>query len=158
MKRTTYYTFMVLLQLVALSTFAQQDFSIRKKHFNTDASSLALQGYDPVSYFEQKPVVGKTELFLYHRGIKYQFATKAHLETFKAAPEKYEPAYGGWCAYAMGKKGEKVEVDPEKYKIVEGRLYLFYYSVINNTLNKWNEDETALKHSADQNWNKTIKN
>jgi YHS domain-containing protein len=158
MKKITFTALFTLLQLVTFSTFAQQDFNTRKKHFNTDASGLALEGYDAVSYFEQKPVQGKHELFLYHRGIKYLFATQAHLDAFKASPEKYEPAYGGWCAYAMGKKGEKVEVDPMKYKIVEGRLCLFYYSVINNTLNKWNEDEATLKPEADKNWNRIVKN
>lgn len=75
------------------------------------------------------------------------------MQTFKANPDKYEPAYGGWCAYAMGKTGEKVEVDPFKFKIVNGKLNLFYYSIINNTLNKWNEDEANLKKQADKNWN-----
>jgi len=46
--------------------------------------------------------------------------------SFKANPEKYEPAYGGWCAYAMGENGEKVKIDPETYKIIEGKLFLFY--------------------------------
>jgi hypothetical protein len=52
----------------------------------------------------------------------------------------------------MGAYGEKVEIDPSKFKIVEGKLYLFYYSFINNTLNKWNEDEKHLKIEADKNW------
>lgn len=139
------------------SSIAQQDYTIRKKHFNIDATGLALQGYDPVSYFEGKPTKGETKLFLYHKGIKYIFTTQAHLEAFKLNPDKYEPAYGGWCSYAMGKYGEKVEVDPMKYKIVDGKLNLFYYSIINNTLNKWNEDERNLKINADKNWFNTTK-
>lgn len=157
MKKVHFTALFILVQLLVFSVFAQQDFSIRKKHFNIDASGLALQGYDPVSYFEQKPAQGKPELFLYYRGVKYLFATQAHLDAFKASPEKYEPAYGGWCAYAMGKKGEKVEVDPMKYKMVDGQLCLFYHSVINNTLAKWNDDEKTLKPEADRNWNTIVK-
>jgi len=156
MKKVHFAALLMLVQLVGFSALAQQEFSIRKKHFNIEASGLALQGYDPVSYFEQKPAPGNPSLFMYHRGVKYLFATQAHLDAFKALPEKYEPAYGGWCAYAMGKKGEKVEVDPMKYKIVDGKLCLFYHSIINNTLAKWNEEEKALKPLADQNWNKII--
>lgn len=136
---------------------AQQDFAIRKKHFNIDATGLALQGYDALCYFENKPTKGDTKFYLYHKGIKYLFVSQSHLETFKLNPDKYEPTYGGWCAFAMGKYGEKVEVDPLKFKIVEGKLNLFYYSIINNTLNKWNEDERNLKTSADKNWQNIIK-
>ena len=67
-------------------------------------------------------------------------------------PAKYEPQYGGWCAYAMGAKGEKVSVDPKTYKIVDGKLYLFYNRLFNNTLEDWNENEAKLKNKADANW------
>jgi hypothetical protein len=56
----------------------------------------------------------------------------------------------------MGLNGEKVSVDPETYKIKEGRLYLFYKTFLNNTLKKWNEDEETLLPRADLNW-KAIK-
>ena len=67
-------------------------------------------------------------------------------------PKKYEPQYGGWCAYAMGASNEKVEIDPETFKIVNGKLYLFFHNFINNTLLKWNKDEANLKALADKNW------
>lgn len=136
---------------------AQQEFSVRKKHFNIEASGLAIQGYDPVSYFSNSPTKGKSEIYLFYNGVKYLFASQQNLQTFKLNPLKYEPAYGGWCAYAMGQYGEKVEVDPLKYKIVDGKLNLFYYSIINNTLNKWNEKEAELKPLADKNWARIIK-
>ncbi|MDZ4667706.1 MAG: hypothetical protein SGJ00_07460 [bacterium] len=53
----------------------------------------------------------------------------------------------------MGATSEKVRVDPSKFKVIDGKLYLFYYSFINNTLNKWNADEKKLKIAADKNWN-----
>jgi YHS domain-containing protein len=143
--------------LLSLGAFAQQDFATRKKHFNLDDKGLAVQGYDVVSYFEGKATKGNSAIYLFHKGVKYLFVSQSHLEQFKANPEKYEPNYGGWCAYAMGKTGEKVEIDPTKYKIVDGKLNLYYYSFINNTLDKWNEDEQHLQSSADQNWSLTIK-
>jgi hypothetical protein len=57
----------------------------------------------------------------------------------------------------MGSTGEKVEVDPETFKIVNGKLYLFYNRYLNNTLTKWNKDERNLQTKADQNWTRIIK-
>ena len=76
---------------------------------------------------------------------------------FLKNPKNYEPQYGGWCAYAMGSNGEKVEVDPETYKILDGKLYVFYNAYFNNTLKSWNKDEAKLKKQADKNWQKIIK-
>jgi hypothetical protein len=56
----------------------------------------------------------------------------------------------------MGDKGEKVEVDPGTFKIVDGKLYLFYNKFFNNTLKDWNKDEARLKANADKSWAKLI--
>ena len=133
-----------------------QDDALRKKHFNTD-DALAIEGYDPVSYFLSKPQEGSKKLSYSYRGVTYYFASNDNLQKFKTSPEKYEPAYGGWCAYAMGKTGEKVKVDPETYKIIDGRLYLFYNFWGNNTLDDWNEKETPLKAAGDLNWKKLFR-
>ena len=75
---------------------------------------------------------------------------------FIKSPSSYEPQYGGWCSYAMGSTGEKVEIDPETFKIVDGKLNLFYNAYFNNTLKSWNKDEVNLKRKADGNWKKLI--
>ena len=90
-------------------------------------------------------------------GVTYQFATDMNRSAFKDHPEKYEPQYGGWCAFAMGDYGKKVEVDPETFKIVDGKLYLFYNAYFNNTLKSWNKNEKQLKSNADINWSNLIK-
>jgi hypothetical protein len=56
----------------------------------------------------------------------------------------------------MGATGEKVEIDPETFKILNGKLYLFYHSWTNNTLPKWNQEEVKLKAAADNSWKKFI--
>jgi hypothetical protein len=86
----------------------------------------------------------------------YYFSSAENKEAFKRSPSKYEPEYGGWCAYAMGKNGEKVNIDPETFKILDGKLYLFYNKYFNNTLTDWNKDETNLKKKADANWPKFL--
>lgn len=130
-----------------------QDNQVRQRNFNVN-KNIALDGYDPVSYFHGTPREGSDEFKTIFRGIEYRFFSQANANTFKANPEKFEPAYGGWCAFAMGETGEKVKVDPETYKIINGRVYLFYNFWRSNTLVEWNKAEDKLKESADRNWRK----
>jgi hypothetical protein len=144
----------LILVLVAGTASSQND-DARKKNFNVK-KNLAIEGYDPVSYFDNKPAEGTEGLTATHKGITYQFSTAANLAKFKASPDKYEPAYGGWCAYAMGETGEKVKIDPETFKVIDGKLFLFYNFWGNNTLKDWNKNEKALKTKADTNWKKIL--
>ncbi len=140
---------MITLQATAFSQAA----ALRSQQFNLEKNKVAIQGYDPVSYFTQgKAVKGKKEMAVLADGITYYFSTAENKELFKKNYTAYEPQYGGWCAYAMGAKGEKVEIDPETFKIINGKLYLFYNSFFNNTLKSWNKDENNLKVKADSNW------
>jgi YHS domain-containing protein len=137
------------------TTIAQAQSEIRMKQFNLEGG-IAIQGFDPVAYFVQhKAVKGKKEFAQSRDGVTYYFSTVSNKELFAKNSLNYEPQYGGWCAYAMGATGEKVEIDPETFKILDGRLYLFYNSLFNNTLPKWNKAEADLKKKADTNW-KTI--
>ena len=146
------------LTLWILLTFQgfSQDISIRKKEFLLD-KGIAISGYDPTVYFTGKAQKGKKEFSYTQEGVNYQFANANNLETFKKNPAKYEPQYGGWCAYGMGSNGNKIEVNPETFKIVNGKLFLFYRSFFSNTLNDWNKDENALEIKADANWSKFIR-
>jgi YHS domain-containing protein len=124
----------------------------RTKEFNLE-KGVAIQGYDPVAYFtENKAVKGNKQIAATAEGITYLFSSIANKDLFLKEYKKYEPQYGGWCAYAMGATNSKVEIDPETFKILNGKLYLFYHSWTNNTLNKWNKDEAGLKANADKNW------
>lgn len=146
--------FIAALGLLSISLNAQDAGALRKKHFNLD-NGIAISGYDPVAYFTQnKAVKGKKDIAIYHQGVTYYFSSVENKELFKTNPSKYEPEYGGWCAYAMGEKGEKVSIDPETFKIVNGKLYLFYNRFFNNTLKDWNKNEATLKSKADANWPK----
>lgn len=146
----------VLAIVLAFQSIAiAQDAAKRTKEFNLDKNKVAIEGYDPVAYFTQnKAVKGKKALAVFTNGVLYYFSSSENKELFKKNYTAYEPQYGGWCAYAMGKDGDKVEVDPETFKIVNGKLYLFYNSFFNNTLKSWNKNEATLKANADQNWKK----
>jgi YHS domain-containing protein len=86
---------------------------------------LMLKGYDPVAYFtENKPVRGRPDVKAEHGGVTYRFASEEHKREFLAAPERYAPQFGGFCAngmvYAIPLGGE-----PENFKIIGGKLYVF---------------------------------
>lgn len=151
MKRTFVLIFVIIELLFTVNGYAQTE-QVRKKQFNTK-DGVAVQGYDVISYYTSTtPKKGNKQFSFTYKGITYYFESAATQSIFKANPEKWEPAYGGWCAYAMGNTGEKVEVNPETFKIINNRLYLFYNAYFSNTLPKWNKDETNLKLKADNNW------
>ena len=152
MKSLLNFTFLMLLTFSGFS----QDAIERRKEFFLE-KGIGVSGYDPTTYFAGKPQKGKKEFSYTQEGVNYLFASATNLETFKKNPTKYEPQYGGWCAYEMGAKGEKVEVDPETFKVINGKLYLYYHTFLSNTLTDWNKDENALKTKADANWTKFIK-
>lgn len=147
----------IMLAFVSIAGIAQTE-TKRVEQFNLEKNNVAVQGYDVVSYFKQsKAVKGKKELAVSYEGVIYYFSNQANKDAFKKNPTSFEPQYGGWCAYAMGDSGDKVEINPETFKIIEGKLYLFYNAYFNNTLKSWNKDENNLRKKADANWKKIIK-
>ncbi len=146
MMRSLYISFLLLIPFH--SSFAQKiDYNLQ--------SGFVADGYDVVEYFNERPQEGKDQYHFDYKGAKYRFSSKITLDQFKAEPEKYVPQYGGWCAYAMADKGEKVKIDPDTYEIRDGKLYLFYNAFFNNTLKSWlNEGPEQLRIKADENWEK----
>jgi YHS domain-containing protein len=143
---------LLVLSITLYTNITHAQTSLRKTHFNVE-KSLAIQGYDPVAYFTQnKAVKGDKQFSANADGVVYYFSSAINKDLFIKNYTKYEPQYGGWCAYAMGATNTKVEIDPDTFKIINGKLYLFYHSWVNNTLNKWNKDEANLKAKADKNW------
>lgn len=126
------------------------------KAFNINDDQVGLRGFDPVSYFPEggsAPLAGTEEHSVRYKGIVYAFANEKNLTTFRKNPEKYEPAYGGWCAWAMAQKGKKVNADPKNYLIQNDRLMVFFHNAVVNTRDKWQDKDTeALEKQADTKW------
>ena len=142
--------FVVLLAITV--TLPAQDLLPR---FNADKDGLWLEGHDPVAYFNlHHAVKGSREYSAMHQGATFRFISAAHRDLFIKEPQRFLPQYGGWCAYAMGDSGKKVEVDPATFRIKDGKLFLFYNAYFNNTLTRWNKDERRLLPAADGNWAK----
>lgn len=90
----------------------------------TDANDVILAGHDAVAYFtENKPVLGSERYTAEYDGAVYRFASAGNRDLFRSSPEKYAPAYGGYCALGTS-FGKKFEVDGKAFEVVEGRLYV----------------------------------
>ncbi|MFT5731290.1 MAG: YHS domain-containing protein [Desulforhopalus sp.] len=127
---------------------------------NLKKSGVALEGFDPTSYHTGIPVKGSAKITLNYEGAIYYFSTQENLTIFQEKPEKFVPAFGGWCAWAM-LDGQKVKVDPKRFKIVNGKTYLFYNTFFTDTLKKWNtlatkETESSLVKRANEHWQKIL--
>jgi hypothetical protein len=80
------------------------------------------------------------------------FASEEHKATFTKDPEKYLPAYGGYCAYGVSiNKLFPVEIDI--WKIADGRLFLQYNQDVKRT---FAQDKAANFKKADANWPKLV--
>jgi YHS domain-containing protein len=143
-------TFITILLIAISTTFIAQEYNLKKGY--------VAEGYDVVSYFSNTAEKGDTAYTATFEGVKFKFVSKQNLETFKSAPNKYIPAYGGFCAYALGTKGERVAINPETFEIRNGKLYLFYNAWGTNTFKMWQEEGAEqLKEKADKNWIKIKK-
>ena len=113
--------FSAFLLIAMLSTVASA-----KELLNVDRSGVAIQGYDPVAFFtDSRPVKGNAQFQSEYRGAKYYFVSSEHKAAFDKEPAKYEPQFGGYCAYGVT-GGYKADTSPESFSIVEGKLYLNY--------------------------------
>ncbi len=95
--------------------------------YNLNENQPALKGYDPVSYFAEGggvPQKGEVCFRVDHLGVTYLFASQEHADLFQKNPEKYEPTYGGWCAYAMA-RDSRVDIDPLQFTISGNRAHFF---------------------------------
>ena len=131
----------ILLILITTTAIAQEHVLVK--------SGYGAAGYDLVSYFEGEPEKGEKAFQTEFQGVSYKFTSAEHLASFKKDPERYLPQYGGYCAYAMALKGDKVGVNPKTFLITDDKLYLFYNKFGVNTLKKWeNENPKELKEAA----------
>lgn len=114
-----------------------------------EQDGVAIKGYDPVAYFEAAgPVPGSPQITTRHKGATFRFASTANRDRFLAAPERYAPQYGGFCAYGAA-GGYKADIDPAAWSIVDGRLYLNYSPRIRSS---WNRDQPGYIAKADRQW------
>jgi hypothetical protein len=106
-------------------TLAAAALSAIGRHAAAEEALLAIGGYDPVAYFtDGKPVRGLPEFGYQWDDYRWQFASAAHRDMFKADPARYAPQFGNYCAMALS-LGQIVVANPENWLISDGKLYVF---------------------------------
>ncbi|MEM9502228.1 MAG: YHS domain-containing (seleno)protein [Pseudomonadota bacterium] len=113
--------------------------------------TLAVRGYDVVSYFSDDgvPTEGSEDFTVRYEGFDYQFANEDNAKTFIEDPSKYAPAYGGYCAWAIGANDALAPGDPNVYEIVDGTLYLNFNEDVQD---RWEQDIPGFIASGDENY------
>ncbi|PWH83594.1 hypothetical protein DIS18_03300 [Algibacter marinivivus] len=137
---------LILLLIITHSVSAQTiDYNLKKGY--------VANGFDVVAYFNNEAIEGDKKFTTSFDGVKYKFSSSENLEVFNKNPEKYIPQYGGYCAYAIALKSDKVSINPQTFQIKDEKLYLFYNAWGTNTLKLWKkENEIVLREKADKNW------
>ena len=129
---------------LSLSLLAQT-----KTLLNLDDNGVAIQGYDPVAFFtDNNPVKGDPQILAKRDGAIYYFASKDHRDLFLKDPAKYEPVFGGYCAYGVC-KDKLVEIDVNAFQIVDDKLFLQYSKSVRD---KFNADQKGNLAKANANW------
>ena len=136
---------LALLALAITAPLAAQTKTLQ----NLDKDGVAIQGYDPVAFFtEHKPVKGRPEIYASAHGALYFFASKENKDLFRKEPAKYEPVFGGYCAYGVS-RNKLVEIDVNAFQIVDGRLILQYSKGVRDN---FNQDTQGNLKKAETNW------
>ena len=121
---------------------------------NVPSSGVAIEGYCPVCYIAaNKAAKGDPQFSHDHKGVTYWFVSAPVRDMFIADPEKYVPAYGGWCAVGVA-LGQRFPVDPTNFKVVDGRIMLFLKNKSIDAVSIWNKNEAENLKKADENWQK----
>lgn len=119
-----------------------------------ETGGAAIQGFDVVAYHvDGRAVKGSGEITGEYKGSIFHFKSAAHRDQFLAAPEKYAPQYGGFCAFGAA-RGYKAVTSPEAFSIVDGKLYLNYDAKVQAM---WLQDKPGYIRKADENWSTVAK-
>jgi len=117
----------------------------------TSRKRVALDGYDPVSYFEPgRPEKGSSQFSFDFDDAVYWFKSAEHMTKFVSDPERFAPQYAGYCAITLA-AGTTGEADPEAWSISNGKLYVFGTK---DGVRKFNASASAIVSTADENWKK----
>ena len=119
---------------------------------NKSNNGIAIKGYDSVAYHTEGRAVKGNKNFSYKwNDAEWYFASAENRDLFAANPERYAPQYGGYWAASLSAAGRVAGVDPEAFKIIDGKLYLNWSKKLADNFEK-NAAENVRK--ASENWAK----
>lgn len=148
------YTRVVILVILVLSFSGNWCFS---QEYAYEKGKIAIGGYDITSYFNDDLMKGEKEFQSTYLDVIYLFANQANVNKFESNPEKYIPAYGGWCAMALC-QGKLVQPNPKLYSVIDDKLHLFEVKIFYNGKAEWFKNPEKNKKLADGEYKSAIDN
>lgn len=146
-QQTILFALVFSLSIIALKTNAATPISV------TFFGSKAVGGYDTVAYHKNKKAIkGNKSYKTVWKGATWLFSSSDNLMEFKAKPESFAPAYGGYCAWAAA-DNKLVKADPTIFDFHEGRLFLNYNK---KTQTDWKLDRKGMINRGDRNYPRLI--
>lgn len=146
-----YLTLSLMILATTLSSIPTEAQPPRKVSEYNLQNGVGLMGFDPVAVFPEGGGVakqGSSSLSLVYLQVTYHFATQQNRDLFMQQPEKFEPTYGGWCAYAMA-SGSKVDIQPQLFTIHGNRAHFF---VSARAKQNFDRDVLGFETRADEFW------
>ena len=121
--------------------------------YNVGADRIMLKGYSPVSYVDQGVAEkGSPDFSIEYQQVIFLFTSEDQKQLFSQNPSRYMPAYGGYCAYGVA-IAKHLDIDPQNFKMLNGRVHLFLRNNEVDALDLWNKGkETAMVEDAEVNW------
>jgi len=132
----------------ATLTMPAAAFAQKPEIYTSWRNSLAVEGYDVVSFHAGKPLKGRTEFQTQYKKATWRFDTQGNLDLFLMNPEAFVPQYGGYCAWAVA-KDKLAPGKPEHWHVEDGKLYLNYSTRVKK---RWDALRGEFIEQADENW------
>ncbi|MCB0379562.1 MAG: hypothetical protein KDD33_13805 [Bdellovibrionales bacterium] len=126
MMKTLLTTLFFITSLQAWATPTPEQPDRNEAEYNLDGQ-LGLKGFDPVAYFAEhggEALQGNPNISAEYGNVVYRFASEDNRSTFLNNPTKYEPTYGGWCAWAMANRSF-VDINPMLFTQNGNRMHFF---------------------------------
>jgi hypothetical protein len=152
----TYFKIISLALLVSIcSLFSVSIFAIEPVSISGSTRS-AINQHDTTAYhLSNKATKGEKRFAHKWKSVTWNFATAEQRDLFAANPEKYSPAYNGFCSNALTLDEGLIRTDGTVWQIFGDQLHLFYAE--RGRVRWMNGDYADLKKQADAAWKEELK-
>jgi YHS domain-containing protein len=118
---------------------------------NVNSQGVILDGYDAVSLRDGQPARGQKAYSVQYHGATYWFANEKNKKRFEANPARFEPEFGGYCAYGVA-TGSLVGIEISTYDTSFENRNIYNYN--KSIARKWKKDPAGWYKKALKNWPK----
>ena len=148
MKKTLSLAALLIAGTMAVPVFAADEYNA-SPGLTAAGAPLGLHGVDPFAFIELgNRIEGNATFTAVHDGVAYYFASRDNMNAFKRSPEKFTPAFGGFCTFGVS-VAKKFDGDPQYADVRDGKLYVFLNEEI---FRMYQKDKEGTIAKAEKNW------